>query len=199
MHSNYTCFQDQLSVIHNRKTNTITQCIFGINFCRQFYMLVEAGTAMLSIDHQGEDKSCSDDHFWIPLPMLNSIILHLGCKGKRKLLRSIHRTVQRIHITVPVSYIQDEQDIFSMTSRHEATWSKFCGEKKRPLWSIHTGWYGFSGLAHDAHCPCRAEQSHSPHCEFLHPLERNRAERWVQPATSAANSLLLPSFRNGFL
>lgn len=60
MHSNYTCFQDQLSVIHNRKTNTIIQCIFGINFCRQFYMLVEADTAMLSIDHQGEDKSCSD-------------------------------------------------------------------------------------------------------------------------------------------
>lgn len=45
-------------------------------------------------------------------------------------MRSTRRTVQHIHITVPVSYIQDEQDIFSMTSRHQATWSKFCGEKE---------------------------------------------------------------------
>lgn len=76
-------------------------------------MLVEASTAMLSNDLQGGDKSFSDDHFLIPLPMLNSIILHLGCKGKRKLLCGTHRTAQHMHITVHVSYIQDEQDIFS--------------------------------------------------------------------------------------
>jgi len=92
-------------------------------------MPAESGTAMLSIDLQGGDKSFSDNPILIPLPMLNSIILHLGCKGKRKLLCS-HRTAQHRHITGHVSYVQDEQDIFSMTSRHQATWSKFPGEKE---------------------------------------------------------------------
>lgn len=131
VHSNYICFQLQLSVIQTRKTNAITQRIFGISFCRQLYVLVEAGTAMLSIDVQAE-SSFSDDHFLIPSPILNSIILHLGCKWKKKLLCSTPRTAQHTHVTVHVSYIQDEQDIFSMTSRHQATSSTFPGEKEDP-------------------------------------------------------------------
>lgn len=92
-------------------------------------MLVEAATAMLSIDLQGGEKSFSDYHFLIPLPILNNIIFHLDCKGKRKLLCGTHRTAQNMPSTVHVFYIEDEPDMFSMTSRHQATCSKFLGLK----------------------------------------------------------------------
>lgn len=185
--------QHQLSVIHNRKTNAISQCIFCINICRQLYVLVEAGSTMLSIDLQGGNISI----FLIPLPRLNIIMLYLGCRGKREL--SVAPTeLPNICTLVCMFHIFRMSKIFSPWLLDIRQPGQNLLVKRRPLWSIQSSWNGFSRLVHHAHCPSRAKQSHSPHCQLLHTLESNKAERWTQPATGAENFLLLPSLWGSF-
>lgn len=79
-------------MIHNRKTNAVTNAVFLVSFVE---MAMGAGIAMFIVDLQEGDKQPLYDHFLMPLFMLNTIMLHLGspevylcsdnCKGKRKL------------------------------------------------------------------------------------------------------------------